>query len=271
MIDLKERLKATLPIDQTMPFSVYSAIADQRILNVPIVKPLLICVLDGQKELGGDEHDLCRSGEFVFLSNTPTINMRNIPQGTEYFALLIEFDFQDFSIFKQRSRKSNHYFKGSITPLMNSALNQFVEWVASAPSQLWSSRKQELLQLIWHMGFEEVTSIAEPPNLSHRVEQLIATNMQADLTAEQVAYTLAMSESTLRRKLTLESTHFQTIKDRVKLGHGLHLLQSSETPIGLIAQQCGYQSQSRFTDKFKSLFGLTPSELRKTRMREIGE
>ncbi|WP_084683746.1 helix-turn-helix domain-containing protein [Psychromonas hadalis] len=47
---------------------------------------------------------------------------------------------------------------------------------------------------------------------------------------------------------------------------GIHLLQTTHFSIGLISEKCGYQSQSRFTDRFKTLFGLTPSELRKTKM-----
>ena len=54
---------------------------------MPIMKPLLICVLDCQKELGAGKEKV-NAGEFVFLSNTPDIDMRNIVQGSEYFALL---------------------------------------------------------------------------------------------------------------------------------------------------------------------------------------
>ncbi|WP_462154574.1 helix-turn-helix domain-containing protein [Pseudoalteromonas piscicida] len=57
----------------------------------------------------------------------------------------------------------------------------------------------------------------------------------------------------------------------MKLGHGLHLIQTSYEPIGLIAEKCGYSSSSRFTDRFKQLYGLTPSALRKTRMSDSGE
>ena len=70
----------------------------------------------------------------------------------------------------------------------------------------------------------------------------------------------------IRRKLKQEGTSIQDIKDQVKLGAGLHLLQTTLEPIGLIAQICGYHSQSRFTDRFKARFGLTPSQLRKTKM-----
>jgi AraC-like DNA-binding protein len=75
-----------------------------------------------------------------------------------------------------------------------------------------------------------------------------------------------MSQSTLRRKLQVEGSSLQAIKDRVKLGYGLHLLQTTMEPVGIIAEKCGYYSQSRFTDRFKQLFGLTPTELRKTRV-----
>jgi AraC-like DNA-binding protein len=83
---------------------------------------------------------------------------------------------------------------------------------------------------------------------------------------EYICQQLAMSESTLRRKLKSEGTTIQDIKDQVKLGLGLHLLQTTLDPIGIIAQKSGYYSQSKFTERFKRRFGLTPSELRKTRM-----
>nr|WP_281358241.1 helix-turn-helix transcriptional regulator [Pseudoalteromonas caenipelagi] len=82
---------------------------------------------------------------------------------------------------------------------------------------------------------------------------------------QQICDSLAMSESTLRRKLKSEGTTVQTIKDRAKLGLGLHLLQSTDYTIGVISQICGYQSQSRFTERFKSRFGLTPTQLRNTK------
>ena len=118
------------------------------------------------------------------------------------------------------------------------------------------------------MGYDEVSSIVEPPSLTHKVESILSIDLQQDLSAEEVAGRLAMSDSSMRRKLSAEGTSFQTLKDRIKLGHGLYMLQTSDTPIGLLAEACGYQSQSRFTEKFKAMYGLTPSELRKTRFKD---
>lgn len=270
MDDLTKILQKKTTARRDLPYSIYKSVADQRILNAPIMRPLLICVLSGRKELGTDKKSI-NAGEFVFLSNTSSIDMRNIAFEAEYLALLIEFDYQDFSSLQVNQTAPRRYFAGPITEVMVTTLTQFVEWAAIAPPQVWPLRRQELLHVIYHMGFEQVCSIVEPPSLTHRLEQLLNSDIKQDLGMSGVASSIAMSESTLRRKLASENSSFQAIKDRVKLSRGLHLLQSSALSIGQIAEECGYQSQSRFTGKFKSLFGLTPSELRKTKMRESGE
>ena len=108
----------------------------------------------------------------------------------------------------------------------------------------------------------------EPPSASHKLHTIVSKNIGKDLSLATLSSMLAMSESTLRRKLNKEGANFQTIKDKARLGYGLHLVQTSDAPIGRIAERCGYDSQSRFTDKFKQFFGVTPSELRKTKMHD---
>jgi AraC-like DNA-binding protein len=96
---------------------------------------------------------------------------------------------------------------------------------------------------------------------------MIANNLTLDWTAELIAADLFMSSSTLRRKLKNEGENIQDIRSRTRLSHGLHLLQTTQLNIGHIANQCGYQSQSRFTEQFKVLFGMTPREIRKSIMK----
>lgn len=255
-----------------LPFSIYSSMQEQRIFNVPIMNPLLVCVLSGCKKLGDASEISGESGQFIFLSNTPTIDMRNIPSTEEYIALLIEFDYDDFRCLQTTSVKTTRYFQGQINSLLAQTLQQFIEWSVIAPPDLWSVRKQEILQLLLHLGHEAVTTIAEAPSLSHKIHQIISTQLAKeaaiDVNAETLASTLAMSESTLRRKLNSEGTGLTAIKERAKLSLGLHLVQTTLNPIGQIAEQCGYLSPSRFTDKFKQRFGITPRDLRKTRMND---
>ena len=254
-----------------LPFAMYTSIKEQHIVNVPINKPLLICVLDGCKKLGQQGEIVCPSGEFIFLSNSPNVEMRNIPAESTYFALLIEFDYEDFLPFTQKTFTPINHFQGEMSTVFKNSLQQFVDWSSYSPQTLWPLRRQELLQILAHEGYQQLGAILEPPSLSYRVTQLISDDVKHDIQASDIAAQLSMSESTLRRKLSAENTHLQHIKDQVRLSTGLHLIQTSLDPIGLIAEQCGYQSQSRFTDKFKRMFGITPSALRKTRVSESGE
>lgn len=268
MQKLIDTAKLALQEKNQLPFSVYSSVKEQRIFNVPIIKPVLICVLDGCKKLGKKNEIVCPAGNFIFLSNSPMIDMRNIPSDRGYLALLIEFDYTDFDCFLSRQLKTEKYFQGHIESVFRNTLQQFIEWSAFAPPEIWPLRKQEILKLLYYLGYEQVSAIAASPNLVHKLHNIVNTHITDEMSAATLASMLAMSESTLRRKLNAEGTSIQAIKDRAKLGYGLHLVQTSPAPIGHIAEQCGYHSQSRFTDRFKQLFGVTPTALRKTRMND---
>jgi len=265
MEDLIKLTKQALKQQKKLPFAVYSSIKEQQLLNVPVVKPLLIAVLDGNKELGKNNEISCNKGNFIFLSDSPAINMRNIPKDNEYFALLIEFDYQDFDNLPVSSFNKQRYCLGEITFTLQKCLQQFIEWSLLAPEALWPLRRREIIQLMCHMGHSNILSLAANPKISHKLHTIFSKTPAKELALKDICQQLAMSESTLRRKLALENTTVQKIKDQVKLGLGLHLLQTTNYPVSFIAQECGYQSQSRFTSRFKERFGLTPSELRKTK------
>lgn len=271
MNNLIRLLKTSTCEHRLSPFAVYSSLKEQRIFNVPIIKPVLILVLDGEKKLGKNSDVICNAGSFIFLSNNPMLDMRNIPSEREYFALLIEFEQQDFAIFKHRPNTMQKYCVGTIENNLQILLQQFIEWSAFAPPELWPIRRSEILQYLDFLGYHQIRAMAGSISLSQKVHELVRVNLAEDLSSSELCARLAMSESTLRRKLQAEGTSVQDIKDQAKLGYGLHLLQTGLDSIGIIAERCGYQSQSRFSERFKQRFGLTPSELRKTRLHESGE
>lgn len=265
MEHLINSIKESVKHEGTLPFAVYSSIKEQHLLNVPVVKPLLIAVLDGHKELGKNNEINCTKGNFVFLSDSPAINMRNIPKEKEYFALLIEFDYQDFENLPINSMPKQNFCLGEITLILQKCLQQFIEWSVIAPETLWPLRRREIIQLMCQMGHSNILSMAANPKVSHKLHAIFSKTPSEDVMMQDICRQLAMSESTLRRKLAVENTTVQSIKDQVRLGLGLHLLQTTHHAINFIAQECGYQSSSRFTSRFKERFGLTPSELRKTK------
>lgn len=268
MATLLDTIKHALSENPDKPFSVYTSVEEQKLLNVPITKPLLIVVLSGSKELAISSEFICHSGSFIFLSDSPTTHMRNIPKNKEYFALLIEFDYEDFKGLQINTPKKQDYLIGTVTPTLEQCLQQFIQSASWAPQAILSSRKREIISLLIHMGHQDITSLLSPPKISEQLHDIFIRQGFSDLTLEPICKQLAMSESTLRRKLKSEGTSVQDVKDQARLGLALHMLQTTQDAIGVVAGKCGYQSQSRFTDRFKKRFGLTPSELRRTQMRE---
>ncbi|MGJ8681486.1 helix-turn-helix transcriptional regulator [Paraglaciecola sp.] len=268
MTNLIDIVRNTLKENVEQPFSVYSSVKELNILNVPIAKPLLIVVLNGNKELGVNGELVCEMGEFIFLSNSPAIDMRNIPQDKEYFALLIEFEHQDYASLQKGANNNQKHYIGKTTEALDMCLQQFVESSRWAPKQVLTSRKREIINLLCHLGHSDILSLFVNPQLKDRLHGLFIEHKGWELSVQNICDQLAMSESTLRRKLKIEQTSVQEIKDSARLGKALHLLQTTELAIGLVAEECGYQSQSRFTERFKKHFGLTPSELRKTKVTE---
>ncbi|BBN83396.1 AraC family transcriptional regulator [Pseudoalteromonas sp. A25] len=263
--------------DVDLPFSVYCAFHEQRLLDVPITKPTLIIVMNGSKLLGKQGNIRCNAGEFVFLSDSPKLDMRNIPNDDIYQALLIEFDANDFSIFERLQIETEQqniipkHYSASVSEELLACITQFVDSVPWANGDIIKHRKQEILLLLHALGFEHIPLMAHNVSLSNQIFGMLKNNDFQALRLDQLCGLLAISESTLRRKLQAEDMTLQQIKDKARLGHGLHLLQTTSKPIGDVASLSGYTSQSRFTQKFKNHFGMTPSELRSTKLKDMGE
>ena len=73
-----------------------------------------------------------------------------------------------------------------------------------------------------------------------------------------------MSRATLIRKLKLEGMQYREVLAEVRLSHALYLMQNGQQNVAMLAQSCGYQSEGRFSQRFKGKFGLSPSEYIKT-------
>lgn len=250
------------------PFSVYAACREQSLLNVPVPKPMLVCVLKGNKELGSEPAFNVAAGHFAWLPGSAFVDMRNIPCQSNYLALLLEFEPQEFDALPLEEHSDSAYISGLLNEELTLALTQFIEWSASVPQALWSSRRKEILQLLHYQGCQGLASLVQHESLANQIHRMIVNNPMAELTATSISSQLAMSEATLHRKLRSQGASLQGIKDQARLGLGLHLIQTTTQPIGQIAEHCGYISPSRFTDKFKQQFGTTPRELRRTQLND---
>ncbi|WP_312592170.1 AraC family transcriptional regulator [Stutzerimonas nitrititolerans] len=83
-----------------------------------------------------------------------------------------------------------------------------------------------------------------------------------DLGIEAVADALHLTERTLRRRLKLEGTRFQALKDGLRRDLAIHHLNQAGLPISEIAQRLGFSEASAFTRAFRQWTGESPRAYR---------
>lgn len=99
--------------------------------------------------------------------------------------------------------------------------------------------------------------------LAPRIARLLAQDPAAEWSAERIAERLAISPSTLRRRLKKERSSWRALLQEARLGQALAWLQATRRPIAEIAAGCGYSSASRFAIRFRARYGLSPAALRR--------
>jgi AraC-like DNA-binding protein len=99
--------------------------------------------------------------------------------------------------------------------------------------------------------------------LQARVRQEIADQLpNGELALARVAKRLGMSERSLRRHLTDESTSFSQLASEVRYERARALLGSPRLSLGEIAFLLGFSDVSAFSRAFKSWSGLAPGQYR---------
>lgn len=121
-------------------------------------------------------------------------------------------------------------------------------------------RLQELL--VWLAGHEVRFAPPQAASVKQRLRSLLANALSEGWTVSGAAERFAMSEATLRRRLTAEGTSFAAVLSDVRMSSAMTLLQSTERPISHIASDVGYESASRFAVRFRARFGFAPSAVR---------
>jgi AraC-like DNA-binding protein len=79
---------------------------------------------------------------------------------------------------------------------------------------------------------------------------------------ERTARALHVSPSTLQRRLTLEGTSFQKLKDQVRRDMAIYRLHSSEVSLAKLALELGFSDAAAFQRAFKCWIGSPPGAYR---------
>lgn len=95
-----------------------------------------------------------------------------------------------------------------------------------------------------------------------QLRELLQKAPEQHWTVKEAGKRLAMSESTLRRRLSDEHSRFETLLLETRMMHAMFLLQTTSFTLQGVAEQCGYLSYARFAEQFKKRFSTPPSRVR---------
>ncbi|MEW8627924.1 MAG: helix-turn-helix transcriptional regulator [Candidatus Thiodiazotropha sp.] len=247
----------------------------QALRNVPIHQPLAVLVVSGRKIIALGERRLeILPGELLLLPGGCTVEVGNHPdhQGAPYLGLAMAFPQQSIEQFR---RSYGTEIPGDTQPLWNAsapldmvtAMAQWVEWCIQHPVDptLARHRQVEILMLLARTGIAGNLLLDREASWHERVAQLTTLDPSRDWSAGEICRRLGIGESTLRRRLNEEGISFREVLEESRMVAGLALLQETFWSVGQVAEAVGYSSHSRFSERFKRRFGLSPVELKKTR------
>lgn len=90
------------------------------------------------------------------------------------------------------------------------------------------------------------------------VSQIIASDIHRPWNLQQVASTLCISSSLLKKKLKNENTSYSQIITDCRMRYAARQLLMASKNISQVSQLCGYSSTSYFISVFKNYYGVTP-------------
>ena len=104
------------------------------------------------------------------------------------------------------------------------------------------------------------------PPWSRKVRDAVVDGIGSEQKIEDVAQKLAVTERTLRRRLTDEGTSFRDLYTDVRMSLARELLGTAGLNVETVAWRVGYSEPASFVRAFSKKFGKTPGEVRKQRL-----
>ncbi len=255
--------------------SIFQCYQPQKYNKVSFITPMLLMVVSGEKRVQIAEQDVAvPPGEILLFPGGASTWMGNIPESTSncYQGITLSFDQATLKHF--RTTYGHHLEQWDLTPqwraqppkALPTLLGQTFELALLQPMDALSAthRKVEILLSLATAGLAGNILLNEHPSWKQRVSQLLVMTPSRSWQLSDVGQHLGISEASLRRKLSAENTGFRELLEEIRLTVGLSMLLETHYSIGQVADASGYQSQSRFSERFKRHYGMTPSQVRRT-------
>jgi AraC-like DNA-binding protein len=259
-------------LDTALP-QIFFSQQPQALRAVTILQPSALWVLEGHKWVtwGGIRQSV-PAGDLLVLAPGDRLQLQNLPGPSgRYLALMLQWSPAQIDQFLQLAQASDVLQTQSAPKQCNASPAQWFalqQWLEARhyfkSAELLQLRQLELLWLIAHAGSAGRLLRQTPASWSQRVAALLSQAPEQAWRMPSVAARLNQSEASLRRRLAAENTHFRSVLEQVRLQAALRLLTHTQWPLTQIAQQVGYESPARFSERFESIYGLRPNQYRAT-------
>ena len=151
------------------------------------------------------------------------------------------------------------------TPKLDFAFTQLQAMVKhNFTSEVQQHYLNGFYQLLLESGGLHLLFPASCSSSSEKISRYLAESPADAHCIDDVCAYFAISKSTLSRRLAKEKTSFRDILTKVRMLHALALMQQRFHNQLDLAICCGYQSETRFGQRFQQQFGITPKQYQKT-------
>lgn len=240
----------------------------------------IIYVLDGEIELtwvAGKQH--LRRGELEIINVQEPVSIRSISMDNT--VLFYEFDMEfakryaseidaityncnGTNFFQSKAKLKNQFH------LKEKLLHLYETY--TTPNQQYKLPSEVMsIMLLIDDQFNDVKNLLEANSNSElqiqrflRINRYLIDHMNSKILLSDVAQKEYLSPHYISKEFTrLFGKNFQAMLDYYRMKVALRLLISTEDPISVVAEKCGFSAVRYFNEKFKGFMGFTASAFRK--------
>ncbi len=201
-----------------------------------------------------------KSGDAILFPPGSTRERIQIEKPCLYASFNVRFD-------KKCEFEHSGHIKGCITPSTIYLLESFKKDFATVSA----NKKEKCLATFSYLYYELMEKLcdAENPHV-HIIKQYISDNLSCPLTIEDIASRVHLAPQyvcSLFKKETGSTIIQYVINRRIDLAK--RLLVTSDDPIYVIAEHCGFSDYNYFSHTFKKVTGVSAVSFRKIRLNMI--
>lgn len=251
----------------------------QPLRNVPVYTPSIIAVTTGVKTLlwQGETLTFDRNHWLLAASNR-ALTFVNEPYQNKFQSIQLSFlSLPSESILKQIANSETRTASLASAPVLtvNTGLSfAFSQLIAMSEQNLSRDVQQCYLDAFYlqlnELGMLSRLFESDVLTLREQVSHYLSTEPAANHTIDSTSNHFAMSQATFMRHLSKEGTSFRVILAEVRMLYAIGIMQSmsaqNSTQLSQLelALRCGYQSEARFSQRFKAQFGISLKQYMKT-------